>query len=385
MDDYSPDDAPAIKILKNEISYNGTDMDDNTTNFFIVQYNLNKFEGLKYVSSTNNNKYTAILYSSIDGSTLILVILKNIFDLKRENVKYKIVSTMSFETNKIESIVTDDLLNKTSDDEEYVPKRILTSSYNLFLVNNSYLIIQCIKKRIILVDFLEKKYTTLYVNSENHRNVKVISTFDELIVIKHKNNNSKYLTRTYVFCISNNQLFFLILNENVITNQQFIMHRFPFEENYNSVEEFLIQRIDSKNNENKWYYIMVLLLNGKLVRYVTNWLSVSIKYVLLHFKQYVTNNVIKKAVNTFDKLMNCHIKIYYSKNCISFIILQLGNNDILAFKFYDTESPEEVRKRFSIGEYENIIYNSISNSFNSDFTSQTKKITNSEDKEKINY
>ena len=181
MDDYSPDDAPAIKILKNEISYNGTDMDDNTTNFFIVQYNLNKFEGLKYVSSTNNNKYTAILYSSIDGSTLILVILKNIFDLKRENVKYKIVSTMSFETNKIESIVTDDLLNKTSDDEEYVPKRILTSSYNLFLVNNSYLIIQCIKKRIILVDFLEKKYTTLYVNSENHRNVKVISTFDELI------------------------------------------------------------------------------------------------------------------------------------------------------------------------------------------------------------
>ena len=384
MDDNSPDDAPAIKILENEISYNGTDIDDNTTNFFIVQYNLNKFEGLKYITSTNNNKYTAILYSSIDGSTLILVILKNIFDLKRENVKYKIASTMSFDTKKIESILTDDLLNKTLDDDEYKPKRILTSSYNLFLVNNSYIIIQCIKKRIILLDFLQKKYTTLYVNSENHRNVKVISTFDELIVIKHKNNNSQYLTRTYVFCISNNQLFFFILNENVITNQQFVMHRFPFEENYNSVEEFLIQRIDSKNNENKWYYIMVLLLNGKLVRYVTNWLTVSIKYVLLHFKQYVTNNVIKKTVNSFDKLMNCHIKIYYSKNCISFIILQLGNNDILAFKFYDTESPEEVRKRFSIGEYENVLSNST-NSFNSDFTSPTKDIINTDEKEKLNY
>ena len=140
MDDNSPDDTPAIKILSNEITYNGTDIDDNTPNFFIVQYNLNKFEGLKYVTSTCNNKYTAILYSSIDGSTLILVILRNIFDLKRENVKYKIASTMSFDTNKIESILTDDLLNKTiSDEDEYIPKRILTSSYNLFLVSINYL------------------------------------------------------------------------------------------------------------------------------------------------------------------------------------------------------------------------------------------------------
>ena len=391
MDENSPDDTPAIKILPNEITYNGTDVDDNTTNFFIVQYNITKFENLRYITSTCNNKYTAILYLKTESSTLILVILKNIFDLKRENIKYQNISTMSFEVNKIQAILSDEILNGTqSEDEDYKPKKIFTYSYNLFLVNNSYIILQCVKKKIILIDFLTKKYTTLYVNSENHHNVRVISTFDELIVIKQNDDNLQYLTRTYVFCVSNNQLYFFILNENVITNQQFIMHKFPFEENYNSVEEFLIQRIDSKNNENKWFYIMVLLINGKLIRYVTNWLTVSIKYVLLHFKQYVVNNIIKKTVNSFDKIKNCHIKIYYSKNCVSFIILALGDTDILAFKFYDSDSPEDVKKRFNIGEFENYVSSSHSNNNNSNNTNsidsnQSRETTNIEDKDKLDF
>ena len=74
----------------------------------------------------------------------------------------------------------------------------------------------------------------------------------------------------------------------------------------------------------------------------------------------------------------------------SFIILTLGDTDILAFKFYDSDSPEDVKKRFNIGEFENYISSSHSNNNNSNNTNsidsnQSRETTNIEDKDKLDF
>ena len=54
------------------------------------------------------------------------------------------------------------------------------------------------------------------------------------------------------------------------------------------------------------------------------------------------------AVNTFDKMRECHIKIVHSINCVSFLLLQLGESDILGFKYYNTDSPDALKIRFAL-------------------------------------
>lgn len=332
-----------------EYLYDVTDQDDVSYNFFLFEYNLKKYQNYTYVTSTSNSKHTAILYLDREEINFILVILTNNINSEAESVNYKKKSVMIFNRTELEAIPSDELV--TDPNRTKVKKFNL---YNIFLVSDNSVLLECMKKKIILIDFNIKKYTTLFVNTEIKRSIRIVSTYDELIMIKKKNKKTQYITRTYVFCVSNRQLFFFILNNNGVHNTQFTLHFFPFEEYNDSIEEFIIQRIDNKEEFNKWYYIFIVLLDGKFVRYVTNWVTVSIKQILLNFTKLVKNKTIRKSVNTFDKMNDCHIKNVFSINCVSFLLLQLGENDILGFKYFNTETPEGIKKRFYMGEYDKL-------------------------------
>ena len=333
------------KILPSskEYSYDVNDPEDISYNFFLYEHSLKKFENYSYITSTCNYKHTAILYLSPDEEHLALHVLKNNINPSKEDLHYKAIATIVFSREQVENVPSDDFISEPNRSE----KRVI-DNYNIFLVTDNCVLIECVKKRIILVNFEIKKFTTLFVNTEIKRTIRIVSTYDELIVIKKKNKKMIYMTRTYVFCVSNRQLFFFILNSNGVYTSQFVLHFFPFEEYSDSIEEFYIQRVDNKDDSNKWYYIFVVLLDGKFVRYVTNWVTVSIKQILLNFTKLVKVKSIKKSVNTFDKMRECHIKIVHSINCVSFLLLQLGESDILGFKYYNTDSPDALKIRFAL-------------------------------------
>jgi hypothetical protein len=81
---------------------------------------------------------------------------------------------------------------------------------------------------------------------------------------------------------------------------------------------------------------MIALLNGKLVRYITDLNNQSLKEILLKFKENLKSNFIKRIVDVFDRginsIHNYKLKIYRCEKCASYIILQIDFH-IFTFKF----------------------------------------------------
>ena len=229
------------------------------------------------------------------------------------------------------------------------------NEYSITLINKDLLLLQIIGKKIMIVNFDKKEYTILYCNSTEKKAIQVVSTYDELIVTK-KDNKKQYQIRTYIFCISSGKLYFFMINDKVFSDYQFVLIPFPFGEDYSDCIDFEILKINYKkeltdnldSNESKYYFLFIVLLNGKFIRYITNWINCGLKDILLNFHSNLEKNIIRKNIDFFDKgNNNCGLKVYRSEKCASFIILQIGFH-IFTFKYYETDSPEEMMKRFGI-------------------------------------
>ena len=341
--------------IKSKAHNFGKDFDLNSqeiekTNFFLVESQLKDFSELVYLCSSINKKYTALLYREKDHSYLYLFILKHIINKPKENISYKIKAKLKFNKAEIDKtaledkqMFIDDQANKNTYNE-----------YSITLVNKDLILLQVIGKKIMIVNFDKKEYTVLFCNSSDKKSIQVVSTYDELIVTK-KDNVKKFQIRTYIFCISSGKLYFFIINEKVFTDCQFLLYPFPFGEDYSDCIDFEILRINSKESEgdahktdNKYYFVFIVLLNGKFIRYVTDWVNCGLKEILLNFHKNMEKKIIKRSIDCFDKgNNNCGLKVYRSEKCASFIILQIGFH-IFTFKYYETDSPIEIMKRFGI-------------------------------------
>ena len=323
---------------------------------FLVESELKDFKELIYLCSNINRKYTALLYCDKEHTYLYLFILKHIIDTVKENVSYKIKAKLVLNKNDIDKtnledkqMFIDEQANKNSKNE-----------YKIMLINRYLILLQVTGKKLIIINFDKKEYITLFSNINDKKVIDVVDTYDELIVIKNKENNSNssrkriYQIRTYIFCIASGILYFFILNENIFSDLQFLLIPFPFEEEIKDCIDFKILKIMNKSAmqnspDKKYYFMMIILLNGKLVRYVTDLMNKSLKEILLNFKDLMKNNLIRKSIDLFDKgnnnVNNYHLKIYRSEKCASFIILQIDFH-IYTYKFYESDLPEDIIKKF---------------------------------------
>ena len=351
--------------IKNKSRNFGKDFDLNShemekINYFLMEGELKDFNELIYICSSINQKYTALLYRGKDHSYLYLFILKHIIDKERENITYKIKTKLIFKKGEIDKTNYDDK-------QMFIDEQGNKNAYNEYiitLINKNLILLQIIGKKIMIINFDKKEYTILYCNSSEKKAIQVVSTYDELIVTK-KDNKKQYQIRTYIFCISSGKLYFFMLNDKVFSDYQFILIPFPFDENYSDCIDFKILKINNnkeikeeiKDNQNnmdlKYYFLFIVLLNGKFIRYVTDWVNCGLKEILLNFRTNVEKNIIGKNINYFEKGNNCGLKVHRSEKSTSFIILQLGFH-IFTFKYYETETPEEMRKRFGMIDNNNI-------------------------------
>ena len=321
-------------------------------NFFLLESELKDFNNLIYLSSSINKKYTALLYREKDHSYLYLFILRHIIDKKKENIAYKLKTKLKFNKSEIDKTNFDD---KQIFIEDQANKN-LYNEYSITLINKHLILLQVIGKKIMIVNFNKKEYTILFCNSSDKKSIQVVSTYDELIVTKKKNNLSQYQIRTYIFCISSGKLYFFMINDKVFQDFQFLLIPFPFGEDYSDCIDFDILKINYKKGvdrnsdieDNKYYFVFIVLLNGKFIRYVTDWIKCGLKDILLNFHSNLEKGLIKRCIDSFDKGNNIYgMKVYRSEKCASYIILQIGFH-IFTFKYYETDSPEEMMERFGI-------------------------------------
>ena len=344
--------------LKNKSRNFGKDLDSQETekiNYFLTECELKDFDELVYLCSSINKKYTALLYREKDHSYLYLFVFRHNIDKEKENISYKIKTKMKFNKNEIDKTNLEDKQMMFIDDQG---NKNAYNEYNITLINKDLILLQVVGKKIIIVNFDKKEYTVLFCNSSDKKSIQVVSTYDELIVVnKEKEKKKQYQIRTYIFCVSSGKLYFFMINDKVFSDYQFLLIPFPFVEDYSDCIDFEILKItnrktNSENSnkiDNKYYFLFIVLLNGKFIRYVTEWVNCGLKDILLNFHENLEKKVIKKNIDYFDKgNNNCGLKVYRSEKCASFIILQIGFH-IFTFKYYETDSPEEMMKRFGFG------------------------------------
>ena len=362
---------------------------------FLVESELKDFKELIYLNSSINKKYTALLYSDKEREYLYLFILRHIIDPIKENVSYKIKAKLILNKNDIDKTTSDE---KQIFVEEQTNKNV-KNEYKIMLINRDLILLEVTGKKLIVINFDKKEYGVLFSNTNDKKVITVVDTYDELIILKNKEksdsiNKKIYQIRTYIFCIATGVLYFFIINEKIFSDLQFLLIPFPFEEDIKDCIDFKILKIYNKSVEqrnsikNKYYFMMIVLLNGKLVRYITDLNNKSLKEILLKFKENMNNNFIRKTIDKFDKgnnnnFNNYKLKIYRSEKCASFIILQIDFH-VFTFKFYERDSPDDMIKRlgdFNDNNFTNIIEISNTNindssdiNLNSNIKSSTRNI-----------
>ena len=368
---------------------------------FLKESELKDFKELIYLSSNINHRYTALLYCDKEHSYLYLFIYRHIIDKIKENISYKLKSKLVFNKADIDKtnldekqMFIDDQANKNAKNE-----------YKIFLINRDMILLQVTGKKIIIINYDKREYGVLFSNTNDKKVIQIVDTYDELIVIKDNenseiNNNSQkeYQIRTYIFCIASGVLYFFIINEKIFSDLQFILIPFPFEEEIKDCIDFKLLKINNKSSnqkdlkEKKFYFMMIALLNGKLVRYITNLMNKSLKEILLKFKDNMKNKIIRKTLDVFDKgnnnFNNYRLKIYRSEKCASFIILQIDFH-IFTFKFYESDSPEQMLKRLGNkrdSDTNNIIeisYTNINNSSDNNISINRKNLSSNKNEGEI--
>ena len=323
---------------------------------FLVESELKDFKELIYLNSSINKKYTALLYSDKGREYLYLFILRHIIDPVKENVSYKIKAKLILNKNDID---------KTNSDEKQIfveeqANKNAKNEYKIYLINRDLILLEVTGKKLIVINFDKKEYGVLFSNMNDKKVITIVDTYDELIILKNKeksesNNKRIYQIRTYIFCIASGVLYFFIINEKIFSDLQFLLIPFPFEEEIKDCIDFKFLKIYNKSVEqrnsikNKYYFMMIVLLNGKLVRYITDFNNKSLKEILLRFKENMDNNFIRKTIDFFDKgnsnnFNNYKLKIYRSEKCASYIILQIDFH-VFTFKFYESYSPDDMIKK----------------------------------------
>ena len=355
---------------------------------FLIENELKDFKELIYLTSNISKKYTALLYCDKEHSYLYLFILRHFIDPVKENISYKIKAKLIFNKSEIDKTNLDE---KQMFIDEQANKNV-KNEYKLFLINQDYILLQVTGKKIIIINFDKKEYVVLFSNSNDKKVIQVVDTYDELIILKNEKNLNRthkkiYKIRTYVFCIASGILYFFILNDKIFTDLQFLLIPFPFEGEVKDCIDFKILKINNKSSDvkdlskNKYYFMMIALLNGKLVRYITDLNNKSLKEILLKFKENLKSNFIKKSVDSFDRginnINNYKLKIYRCEKCASYIILQIDFH-IFTFKFYESDSPDDMIKRVggvNSKDFSNIleINNSLTNNSSENANSKNAK------------
>ena len=368
---------------------------------FLKESELKDFKELIYLSSNISHKYTALLYCDKEHTFLYLFIYRHIIDKIKENVSYKLKSKLVFNKADIDKtnldekqMFLDDQANKNAKNE-----------YKIFLINIDMILLQVTGKKIIIINTDKREYGVLFSNTNDKKVIQVVDTYDELIVLKDNensdiNNNSQkgYQIRTYIFCLASGVLYFFIINDKIFSDLQFILIPFPFEEEVKDCIDFKILKINNKSSnqkdlrDKKYYFMMIVLLNGKLVRYITNLMNKSLKEILLKFKENIKNKTIKKTLDIFDKgnnnVNNYRLKIYRSEKCASFIILQIDFH-IFAFKFYESDTPDQMLKRLGnakdndINNIIEISYTNINNSSDNNISINRKNLSSNKNEGEI--
>ena len=262
-------------------------------------------EDMILLSSCYTSSYTCLLYFHSKKTFYYIYVYQNILDYKSENISLKAIQLIHLEHSIKKREI--DLITETN-------QPVLNKIVKVYFGADNYLLLNEIDRRILLLDFINGNYVTIFINKDAKTQeplYNIIDTYDENYYLEGESR-----VRTYAFLSIKNQekkvskykYRYFIIERGILETNNFFLHSLEFKTDddneglkspYMDDSEpisvkiakipkqtgFKKDAIGSKSSQ--WFYIFCFMSKKKLFVLVTNYDKLSLYQILRTINQYI--------------------------------------------------------------------------------------------------
>ena len=259
-------------------------------------------EDMFLLSSCYTSMYTCLLYYSPKKSIYYIYVYQNTLDYKNENVSLKAVQIIQLE----HSYKTKDIIISKSDT---TGQPIININVKIYFGADNYLLLNEVDRRILLIDFINGNYVTIFNNKEAKSQeplYNIIDTYDETYVL-----DGELRVRTYAFLsikyqekkISYYKYRYFIVERGILENNYFFLHSIDLDMGNGEPLGIKIAKIPKQASSNstgdeknqQWFYILCFLSSQRLFQLITNYDKMTLYQMLRNITQ--CNTIIVPSID----------------------------------------------------------------------------------------
>ena len=256
---------------------NNSASDKSFLSFSTMWYTQKISEDMFLLSSCYTSLYTCLLYFDPKKNLYNIYVYQNTLDYKSENISLKAVQLIQLE----HSYKTKDIVISKSDT---TGQPTININVKIYFGADNYLLLNEIDRRILLIDFFNGNYVTVFNNKESKSQeplYNIIDTYNENYYLE-----GEPRVRTYAFLsikyqekkISYYKYRYFIIERGILENNYFFLHSIDLDMGVGEPLGLKIARIPKQSNgqgdENKgsqWFYIFCFLSSQRLYQLITNY------------------------------------------------------------------------------------------------------------------
>ena len=362
--------------------YCGENNSETDKSFLVVSsmwFNEKITSDMEILASCYNPINTAQLFYNNTTKYFNIMIYRNIIDYRNENMILKLINRVNIPANfKIDT---------TNNEIKIDIKKV-----KIFLVGKNYLLINIFDLNILLLDYINGNYITIFsrIFEEKETLFNIIDTYDEPYM-----QNGEQKMRTYVFLSKKNQerktpsysYKYFIIQKDMFKLKNILLHSLDFGLGTAEPLGLKIGKIFMPNsNGQKYCFILIFISSSTLFELITDYDNVNLHNMLKRNSKLENNkldseeenkNKLKEDKNNSNKLnldkndFNFKYTKYWTtkskleaekKNFTQCIKLLLNINDkrvcslvlffesrnMVAYNFNYTDTPEEIKNKISV-------------------------------------
>ena len=331
---------------------NSSEIDKSFFAFSTMWYNSQINNDLELLSSNYNSNYTAQLYLNKTKKNYNIYIYKNEIDFRNENINLKLLRILDFPLSKYFDIST------------YDSSKIYT---RIFLASDFYLIINDIDIRIVLLDFTNGNYISIFEksNEQFERLYNIIDTYDEGF-----SKDNKTFIRTYAFISIKNKekkgiqvsYKYLIIKRGILINKDFTLYSLDFDLGNAQPIGLKIAKIPKySNKDKKWFYIICFCTSQIIFQMVTDYDNLTLHELFRKYSKSLYLNSEKEIINKLffmniigveqDKkqiAQSFKVFLHININKLCSFILFFEDGVIISKNFNFNDKPKDIKNKIFI-------------------------------------
>ena len=325
---------------------NNAASDKSFLSFSTMWYTQQISEDMIILSSCYTQLYTCLLYYTPKKNFYYIYVYQNVLDYKSETVSLKSVQIIKLEHSIKEEEVT---LRRDS-------TGVINKIVKIYFGADNYLLLNEIDRRILLIDFINGNYVTIFNNKEEKTQepiYNIIDTYDENYYLEGESR-----IRTFAFLsikfqekkISFYRYRYFIIERGILQNNLFFLHSIDIEMGSAEPISIKIAKIPKQTSFKKdgdsskssqWFYIFCFLSTQRFYQIITNYGKLSLYQMLRSISQsnvisppFLENNEKGKNISTNigskkDNRLRQEEDIITEENCIE------SNNNLEKIKIND--------------------------------------------------